>query len=170
MIIGGFLKKDTKLMTAVFISLTVSCLSFMMIPLTDFSGRGFVLFVSYFLSFLFWAGIICVFVFLGMISADRKKYEKSMIRDKDFRRKKKQTKSRPGITVFFSNKYAVAADVLLAAVLIINIVMFIAPEKTLSRTVIFLSLLIFTGFLHSILNGVNFKYILLLKENGGRIK
>lgn len=156
-------------MRAVFISLILSCLAISLSPLTFSDTGGFLSFISVVLALIFWIGLVTAFVLLGIISSHRKQRERIELRSRDNRRKRSKTKQKPGIIVFFSNIYASSADVIMLIAFIINLVIIIVPfnEKDSFTYITPVSVFIYSVIFHSILNGINFKYILSYKKDGG---
>ena len=125
----------------------ISAASVWLLPVTDSvenTGAG-----SYISGILFWAGLLLGILFWALAYIKCRQSETyRKIRDK----------SHPGFVSFFSNKLAIAADVLLALSLIITVAsVFIRMNYILSLCSLFV--LLFTFHLHYLLNGRVYKYI-----------
>ena len=107
--------------------------------------------VSYVSGILFWAGLAAGIFFWVMAFRKCRQTEEY---------KKIQTSSRPGFISFFTDKAAMAADVLLAISLVITVLsVFIRMNYILSLGSLFV--LLFTFHLHYLLNGRVYKYLKL---------
>ena len=111
---------------------------------------------------LFWLCLMVGYVIFSLISERRKAYERKH-RERGIRPVKK---GKPGILCFFSNKYAMIADITMVASFIVTLVFLFAPSLNQNIAVIFVSVLVFAIHMHGILNGVNFKYIESLNRKG----
>ena len=111
---------------------------------------------AYLVGICFWAGLIAGYIVFAVINSKRKK---------QLKKKKESAKSLPGIICFFSNKYAKVFDILFVISLILSVVfMFIPALNQGFVSVLVISVCVFSLHMHSILNGVNYKYIQNLEE------
>lgn len=139
---------DAKLMKGALISLSVSPLSILLTFWGDYSGTILNVILAYLVGVLFWVGLIVGIVLLLVINKHRKA-------DESFRVKKKL----PGIISFFSNQYAIVADVVTAISLIFLLVFLFVPWFNQGVTVALIAIFLFAFNMHCVLNGMNFKYI-----------
>lgn len=112
---------------------------------------------------MFWLFLIVGYVVFAIISKHRKNYEKlNRVRGT----RPVRTKSRNGMFCFFSNKYAMIADIVMVVSLIITLVFMFIPTLNQNVAVFFVAILIYAVHMHAILNGVNFRYIKSLNDKG----
>ena len=141
--------------------LSVSSLSLMLATVADFKGDTFKIILAYFTGAVFWLFLILGYVIFFVLSRHRKTYEKTKENrsDRTDRRRESENKtgkkSLPGILRFFSNRYAVVADVVMA----ISIILLVIPSNSQNVTIIIVSILVLSVHFHGILNGINFEYI-----------
>ena len=155
------MKNDKILMKIVYCLLAVSSLSLMLATVADFKGEPFKVFLAYATGVIFWLFLILGYVVFYKINKHRKEYEKTQVResDRETRRKNRETNKKPGIICFFSNKYAVIADIVMVVSLVLSLVFLFVPSLSQNAAIIFVSILVLSIHMHGILNGVNFRYI-----------
>lgn len=152
---------DIKLIKAVIISLFISSFSLLLSFFGDYSGNAFNIIMAYAVGILFWAGLIVGYVLLLIINSHRKKQMNASKKNTSAVRK-----SRPGIIVFLSNKYAFIADLTMGVTFILTIVFLFIPLFNYGLAVVFGSVLLFSIHMHCLFNGMNFKYINTLNKRG----
>lgn len=155
------MKKDVVLMKSVFLMLFISSLSLMLATVADFRGSGIQVFLAYFTGIVFWLFLILGYVLFFQVSKHRKEYERtrSAEADGEGRRRSREYKKTPGIICFFSNRYAVVADIAMIIFFILSLVFLLIPSLSQNAAIIFISLFILSLHMHGILNGVNYRYI-----------
>lgn len=137
--------KYKKIMLISVFCFTVSSLSFLLIPFSDFRGMGIKQTMAYMVGGLFWLGLILGLVITIILGNIRKRdsHKKHAI---------------PGLLCFFKNKRAMQCDIVMFAALIL----FVISQKLLGiyhlASIILLSTTLFSVYLHSILNGNNYAY------------
>ena len=154
------LKQDVKLMKFVIVALAVSSLSLIFTIFGDYNSGVFNAVIAVTVGVVFWLFLILGYVVFSRIAAHRKQYEKTHVEsrsDKE-RLQKDDNKKKPGIICFFSNPYAVAADIALLISLAVNVIFLFIPNANQTVEIIFISILVFSLHMHCILNGVNFRY------------
>lgn len=126
-------------------SFLISSLSFLMIPFSSFEGSKLQKALAYMVGFLFWIGLIVGLILTHYLSKIRQEY--------NYRKY-----FLPGIFCFFKNKKSRVCDILM----IISAIAFIVVKTSFSNKIlvlsITLSLLIFSVYIHSILNGNNYAF------------
>ena len=148
------MNKNLNLMKTIVVLLFVSSFSLILSFFGDYSGNAFNVIMAYAVGVLFWLGLIVGYILFFSLNKRRKK-------DKKFVYK---FKSRPGIFVFFSNKYAFVIDIAMIAMLIFTVIFSFIPLMNYSLSVVSASILLFLIHMHCLLNGVNFKYILSITK------
>ena len=113
------------------ISFLISALSFILIPFSNFEGTKLQKAIAYMVGFIFWIGLIVGLILTHYLGKIRQKhnYRKYVL---------------PGILCFFKNKKSKYIDILM-----------IISAMVLSIT---LSLLVFSVYIHSVLNGNNYAF------------
>lgn len=123
----------------------VSSISFLCIPFSDFNKNGIKRIMVYMVGGLFWSGLIVGLVLTAILSSWRKKDSKKKCK-------------RPGILYFFRNKQAMRCD----SAMFLMIVLFIISQNFLGLyhwiSIILLSSMLFSIYMHSVLNGDNYAY------------
>ncbi len=138
------------------VSFLLSSLIILFIPLSSFEGSIKQKAFTYFLSSVFWLGLISGCVFLALVNQKRKKEHKSS--------------GLPFLT-FFSNKIALIFDIALIISLIGIITVLFKPDMNQWISVIIIFTFVFSLEMHGMFNGKNFKYILNnSKQSGGKSK
>ena len=157
------LNKDIFLMRTALISLTVSSLSLLLGIFADFEGYGFQAALGYIAGALFWLFLAGGYWLLFKLSKRRKEFEKDNPDAPYIKRQK-----RPGILTFFSNRWAALADLVLPISFIILLLILFIP---LGKVVTFIAASAFalSAHMHSVLNGINFKYILYISKKKRRV-
>ena len=127
------MKKENKYLKITVISLLLSSLSILLVMFaydthrSSRVNRAFsIIFVAVFYLFL-----ILGYWFFFRLSRLRKEQEKQDLSDREKRRSR--TKGRPGIIVFFSNRYSAAADVTMAISLVVTVVLFFVNRSLLAH-------------------------------------
>lgn len=144
------------MMKVIFGLLFISSFSIILVFFGDYEGELINCICAYLVGIGFWGGLIFAYVLFGVLNARRKKQLKST--------ENLNTEKRPGIICFFSNKYAKVFDILLVISLLLTVVFMFVPFLNQDAVIISLSVFLFSLHMHSILNGINFKYIQNQKE------
>ena len=127
------------------ISFLISALSFILIPFSNFEGTKLQKALAYMVGFIFWIGLIVGLILTHYLGKIREKhnYRKYFL---------------PGILCFFKNKKSKYIDILM----IISAIAFIIVKTSFSNEIlvlsITLSLLVFSVYIHSVLNGNNYAF------------
>lgn len=130
------------------VSYFISAVSIWLIPVSESSAEATGS-VSYVPGILFWAGLAAGIIFWAMAFMKCRQTEEY---------KKVKISSRPGFISFFTDKAAMAADLLLVVSLVITVLSaFIRMNYILSLGSLFV--LLFTFHLHYLLNGRVYKYL-----------
>ena len=127
----------------------LSALSLLLTVAGSFSGKAPEVMTAVIAASLFWVGLLSAIVLLIIVN-QRRRVDKNRPNEK---------KQRVGAFCFFSNKIAMVFDILTALFFIASAVtMFIPSVSEYITLILFVMFLIF-AYMHSMLNGVNFKYI-----------
>ncbi len=140
------MKQLKNMMGIIIACLFVSSFSIFLVFAGDYQGELINKICAYAMGIAFWLGLLVGYAVFIVFNKKRKQ-------DTDTK-----MKQRPGIVCFFSNRYATFFDVLLAISLIVTIVCLIVPSYEVIM-ITALSLCLFSFHMHSILNGINFKYL-----------
>lgn len=123
----------------------VSSISFLCIPFSDFNEDGIKRIMAYMVGGLFWSGLIVGLILTAVLGFWRKKASKKKCK-------------LPGILCFFRNKQAMRCD----SAMLLMIVLFIISQNFLGLyhwiSIILLSSMLFSIYMHSVLNGNNYAY------------
>lgn len=150
-------KKDARLMKAVILLIALSSFSLCFAAVVNHDGTAFERFAAIAVGLIFWISLIAGYVILFIISGHRKAYERSL--PAESRRKARSKKQRPGVITFFSSPAAFAADCIMILFFILTLVLMFIPGIIQTLLLICIAVLVFAIQMHSILNGINFKYI-----------
>lgn len=134
----------------------LSSFSLVIIPFSDFKGTNIQKVLAYVIGASFWLLLIVAWA-IQIILSKRLKSEPKKI----------------GLISFFSNKFAIAADVITLISLIASIVMTIISSSFVIPEIIsylIISVFFFSLQMHCVCNGKVFKYILKINSNGGEIQ
>lgn len=127
----------------------LSALSLLLTVAGNFSGKPPEIMTAVIAASLFWGGLLSAIVLLVIVNL-RRKADKNKPNDK---------KQRVGAFCFFSNKIAMIFDVLTAVFFIAFVVTMFIPSVSDYISLILVVLFLISAYMHSMLNGVNFKYI-----------
>lgn len=140
-------KKYKLTLTGSIVCFALSSMSFLLIPISDFNGTLIRRILAYMVGGLFWGGLLVGLIMMAILSSWIKKF---------FQKKRKL----PGILCFFRNKQAKGCD---CAMLMI-IVLFIVSQRSLGLyhwiSIILLSCMLMSIYMHSVLNGKIYAYIM----------
>lgn len=154
------MKKDIILMKLVVLFLAISSFSLILVPFSDYDGSAFNVVTAIIAGVLFWLFLILGYLVFAGIAKHRKVYEKKATSSNKGRLSRADNKKKPGIVCFFSNKFAMIADIVLIASFILTLVMVLfIPQTPQVIQIILISLLLFSLHMHCVLNGINFRYI-----------
>ena len=161
------MKKKKKLMTRTVLFLLISLFSsYLMVLFVAFGyeeNQTLKVIAPIVVSAFFWLFLVLGYVSFYQVSALRKKQEKK----KGFVPDKKR---KAGIVVFFSNRYAKIADILMLLLFVGMIVFYILFISGIQGSfveiaaMLFITTFLFSVQMHCILNGINFQYILQTEE------
>lgn len=143
------MKGDINKFKASLVMLTVSPLSLLILLFVSFEGESVNIPLICIAEVIFWGCMIAGYVLLAMINKSRK----SKIRGKQALKK-----SKPGIVCFFSNRFAIVFDIIMGLSFILTVIFWIFPVLNCAVIEIF-AVFLFSLHMHSIFNGVNYKYI-----------
>ena len=131
----------------------LSALSLLLTVSGNFSGKPPEIMTAVISASLFWGGLLLAIVLLVIVNIRRKSDKtQSNIR-----------KQRVGAFCFFSNKIAMVFDILTAIFFIAAVVTMFIPSVSDYISLILVVLFLISAYMHSMLNGVNFKYIYSVK-------
>lgn len=126
---------------------TVSSMSFLLIPISDFNGTTIQRVFAYMVGGLFWIGLFVGLILTVIMSSWRKKDNINKHR-------------LPGILCFFRNRSAMRCD----CAMFLIIVLFIISQKFFGLynwiSIILLSCMLMSIYMHSVLNGENYAYLM----------
>lgn len=124
---------------------TISSMSFLLIPFSNFNGTSVQRFFAYMVGIMFWFGLIIGLIITFILGEIRKKA-------------KFQQYPLPGIMCFFKNKRGRILDIVMISslTLFIFVKLFFANYSLI--WIIMLTILTFSIFMHSILNGNNYLF------------
>lgn len=129
------------------IGFAISAFSFLLIPLSDFRGNSLQKTIAYLIGGLFWFGLAVGMIFTAILSRIRKSDSK-------------KKHSIPGVLYFFKNKRAAQCDI----AMIISLILLLIFQKLFGTyhmvSIILLSITLFTVYLHAVLNGSNYAYVM----------
>lgn len=149
------MKSDIKCFKASLAMLTLSVLSLIISFFIKLDGSVGDIVLICIGEALFWGLMAAGYVMLAKVNKSRK----SKLKDN-----KNKKKYKPGIICFFSNKYAIVADITMGFAFIMTIIFRIFPVLNEVLFVVFAMILILAINMHCIFNGVNFKYIKSVSE------
>lgn len=126
---------------------SLSSMSFLLIPISDFNGTLIQRILAYMVGGLFWGGLLVGLIMTSILSFWIKR---------DFQKKRRL----PGILCFFKNKQAKGCDCAMFLIL----VLFIVSQRILGLyhwiSIILLSCMLMSIYMHSVLNGEIYAYIM----------
>lgn len=149
------MNRDILLFRISCISFGVSAFSFVLSFLGDYRGNAISVVFAVIIGVLFWLGLIAGAAFLFIINKHRKKAGG---------KKTANRKKHIGAITFFSNRYAMIADIAMAVFLVLTILLGFIPGVAREFAMVSLSFFIFAVYMHCVLNGINYKYINSIKE------
>ncbi|MED9970711.1 MAG: hypothetical protein UFA98_12030 [Ruminococcus sp.] len=154
------MKKDVFLFRLSFSLFVVSALSIMLSFFGSYkNGNPVEILFAVLTGVLFWGGLAAAILTLIMLNNHRKTQEK-----KNKTNKKRNNSYTIGIITFFSCKEAMIADIVMIALIILLAVSMFIPWAGQDIKMIVASLLLAAVYAHSMLNGVNYKYIKSLNK------
>lgn len=156
------MKKDIRLMRISVILLLISSFSILLVMFASFDGTTFQKILAYLTGVSFWLFLILGYVAFYQVSKHRKVYEK-----KNPSPAYRKAQKRPGILTFFSDRMAMSMDVIMIISLILSLLFLFIPSLNQNIAIVFIAILIFSIHMHSILNGINYKYTLYLSKKKG---
>ena len=143
------MKSDINKFIAVLILLIISPLSLLILPFLSFEGDSVNIPLICITEVIFWGFMIAGYVLLAMINKSRK----SKIRGKQAIKM-----TNPGVICFFSNRFAIVFDMIMALSFVLTIIFWIFPVLNCAVIETF-AVFLLSLHMHSIFNGVNYKYI-----------
>lgn len=143
------MKSDINKFKAVLVLLTVSPLSLLILLFLSFEGDSVSIPLICITEVIFWGCMVAGYALLAMINKSRKSKIKG-----------KQTlkKAKPGVICFFSNRFAIVFDMIMGLSFVLTIIFWIFPVLNCAVIETF-AVFLFSLHMHSIFNGVNYKYI-----------
>ena len=151
------MRKDNILFRASCALLGISALSVFISFLGDYKGNSMAVFFAVLTGVLFWGCLIMGIVLLLILNTHRKKNRK-------FRDAGRMGNRRFGALSFFSNKIAAIFDVSMVVLFLLVVISMFIPFAGQSITLVLFAFLLFTVYMHSMFNGVNFTYINSINE------
>lgn len=147
-------------MKLVVLFLAISSFSLVLVPFSDYEGNTINAVTAIIAGVLFWLFLILGYLVFSRIAKHRRLYEKKATSSDNGRFSRADNKKKPGIICFFSNIFALVADIVLILSFILTLVIIIfIPTTSLVIQIILISLLLFSLHMHCVLNGINFRYI-----------
>ena len=143
-------------MTVIFLAL--SSASILLATFGDYDGEWYQKVAAVMTGVLFWLFLILGYISFFRLSRSRKAFE---AKHPDAVKRKSR---KPGVIVFFSNRYAATADIVMVISLIIFLLSLFVPFLGTLK-LLWLAVLIFAAQMHGILNGINYKYIMYIQQN-----
>ncbi len=134
----------------------ISSFSLIIIPFSDFNGITIQKVLAYVIGAVFWLFLVAAWTIQIILSKQIKSDSKKF-----------------GLISFFSNKIAIAADIIALISLVATILMtIISGEVVIPEIVSYLiiSVFFFSLQMHCVCNGKIFKHILKISSNGGEIQ
>lgn len=151
-------KRDKRLMIMSLICLAVSSFSILGVVNASFDENYGSKAAAITVAVAFWAGLIIGYALLIKLNINRRA---SAVKIGRF----KTGGCQFGIFKFFRNKEATVADIVMMLSLISFIIFRILDDVSVYLDLTVIALLIYSFHLHCILNGQNYRYIKLLKNN-----
>ena len=149
------LKKDILLFRLSFAAFIISALSLLLSFFGSYkTGNALQIMFAVITGVLFWGGLAAAILTFVMVNSHRKAYEK-----KHREKKKKNNNLNIGVLSFFSNKEAKIADLIMMILILILLVIMFIPAVGLDIKVAMGSLILASVYAHSMLNGINYRYI-----------
>lgn len=151
------MKKDSLLFRISCVMFGVSALSVLLSFLGDYKGSGAAVFFAVLTGVLFWGCLIIGIVFLIIVNSHRKSNQriKSNVRYQS---------RRVGVISFFSNRIATVFDITMVIFFVLFMISMFVPVISQSVTLVLFAFLLCSVYMHSMFNGVNYKYIKSINE------
>ena len=150
------MKRDVFLFRFSCASFAVSSFSILLYYVGDYEGNSVQKLFAFLTGFLFWAGLLAGVVSLILVNTHRKKNKSINLT--------RNLKKRMGIISFMSNLPAAISDAAMVVLFILILATLFIPLIGEEIKIILLTFLLCSVYMHSMLNGVNFKYINLINE------
>lgn len=151
------MKKDNLLFRICCAMFGISAFSILLSFFGDYNGNQSAVFFAVMTGVLFWGGLILGVVLLFILNNHRKK-------NKHFRDVGRTGNQRFGALSFFSNKTAAVFDIAMVVLLILVVISMFIPLMNQGITLALFAFFLFSVYMHSLFNGVNFTYINSLNE------
>lgn len=151
------MRKDNILFRASCALLGISALSVFISFLGDYKGNSMAVFFAVLTGVLFWGCLIMGIVLLLIVNAHRKK-------NRRYRDEGRMGNRRFGALTFFSNRIAVVFDILMVVLFLLVVISMFIPFASQGITLVLFAFWLFTAYMHSMFNGVNFRYINSINE------
>ena len=152
------MERDKALFKYACVSFGVSAFAWLLSPFGDYKGSALAVFVAILVGVLFWLGLIAGIVLIMMINSHRKKNAGANAK----------STGRPGAFRFFSNRKAMIADIAMIVFLVVLIVLSFVRIKEQSLFMIAFAFFLFSLYMHCVLNGTNYQYIMSKKTRSVR--
>ena len=127
------------------ICFAISSCSFTLIPFSNFKGSTGEIIRAYMVGTLFWSGLLSG-IFLTVILGS--------VRNKS----NPKQRGKPGIICFFKNQKAKYCDMIMIAIIILWIIFCLILGTRHFLSMLFMSMSVFSIYLHAILNGKNYAF------------
>ena len=144
------MKKEKTLFKLSCVSFVISALSVLLTFVADYKGNAIQVVLAVMTGVLFWAGLIAGMAFLLVLNSKRRK-------DKKYGSKERG--ARIGLISFFENRAAMVFDCAMALFFILMLLSIFIPGIGQNVTLVLISLLLASACMHSMLNGLNYRYI-----------
>ena len=146
------MKRDRILFRMSCIMFGISAFSILLTFLGDYNGNSASVFFAIMTGVLFWGCLIAGILLLLVVNSHRKKRRR-------FINGRRMEKSKCGALSFFSNRTAAIFDIAMVVFLLLVVLSMLIPLISQSVTLILFAFLLFSVYMHSMFNGVNFTYI-----------
>lgn len=145
------MKRDKLLFRLSCVAFAVSPLSLLLKFLADYKGDSIAVMFAVLTGVLFYGGLIFGIVFLILVNLGRKRAAKTA--------DGKIKESGVGVLRFFSNRTAIVFDVAMVVLFILTVLSAVNEDIRERFTIVLASFLLMTVYMHSMFNGMNYKYI-----------
>lgn len=127
------------------ICFAISSCSFTLIPFSNFKGSTGEVIRAYMVGALFWSGLLSGIILTIILGTVRNKSDPIK-------------RGKPGIICFFRNQKAKYCDTIMIAIIILWIILCLILGTRHFLSMLFMSMSVFSIYLHAILNGKNYAF------------
>ncbi len=152
------MERDKALFKFACVSFGVSAFAWLLSPFGNYRGNALAVFFAVLVGVLFWLGLLAGIVLIMMINSHRKKSAGA----------RAKLSGRPGAFRFFSNRRAMIADIAMIVFLVVLIIMSFVSNKAQSMFMVVFAFFLFSIYMHCVLNGTNYQYIMSKKTRSVR--